>query len=75
MKLQELIEGRVSDMAYNAEYDREHNINQPPLMNYFVAINGRKWKEFKTEPDAMKAATAYHNKHPRVRVDVLPLKE
>lgn len=75
MKLQELFEGRVKDLAYNLEWDKQHSpASTLPVqqMKYDVTINGKVWKSFATEPDAMRAANNMYNKNPRLRVSVIP---
>lgn len=79
MKLHELFEGRVKDLAYNREYDRQHGQQTLPTIKrivpqYYVSINGKRWKDFDSEKSAMTAATTLHNRNPRLRVDVLPIK-
>ena len=83
MKLQELIEGKMKDLAYNLEWDRQHNPGPAPTptqikppevrMNYMVTIGHNPWKKFATEKEAMTAATNAYNKNPRRRVDVVPI--
>lgn len=79
MKLLELFEGKVKDLAINRDYDRQYG-RQPaptvklPVAQYYVSINGKKWKEFSSEKLAMAAANAIYNKNPKLKVDVLPLK-
>jgi hypothetical protein len=79
MRLQELIqENRLEQAYYNTEFDRANGPQQPSLpkiqANYYVSINGKHWKDFETEEAAMKSATTVHNKKPRLRVDVMPIK-
>lgn len=79
MRLQELFEGKVKDLAYNQEYDRQHDTTYTPparrsVPQYYVAINGKKWKDFETEKAARAAANTVYNRNPRLRVDVIPIK-
>jgi hypothetical protein len=77
MNIQEITEGRMKDLAYNQEWDRQHNPGPAPTipkqqMNYSVTINGKEWKDFPTESEAMRAANGVYNKNPRLRVSVVP---
>ena len=77
MNIQEITEGKVKDLAINREYDRQHSPGPGPTIpqkqtNYSVTINGKVWKNFATEPDAMRAANGIYNKNPRLRVSVVP---
>jgi hypothetical protein len=75
MRLQEITEGRVKDVAYNQEWDRQHS-PAPTIptqeMNYTVVINSKPWKDFPNEPSAMRAANSLYAKNPRLRVSVVP---
>jgi len=77
MRLQEITEGKVKDVAYNQEWDRQHNPGPAPAitkqkMNYTVVINSKPWKDFPDEPSAMRAANRLYAKNPRLRVSVVP---
>ncbi len=75
MKLQELFEGKVKNLAIDREYNKQHSpASTLPVqqMKYDVTINGKVWKSFATEPDAMRAANNMYNKYPRLRVSVMP---
>lgn len=81
MKLQELFEGKFKDLAYNLEYDKKYKpapsapIIKPKLpAQYYISINGKKWKEFDSEKYAMQIANTLYNKNPKLRIDVLPIK-
>ena len=86
MKITELSEGRVKDLAINADYDRIYgeqplpSVPEVPL-NYYVDINGKPWSEkgkikpFADERSALKAANAIYNKNPKLRVSALPYKK
>jgi hypothetical protein len=77
MNIKEITEGRVSDMAINRAYDMQHNPGPDPVgvpiqMDYSVTINGKVWKDFPTESDALKAANALYAKNRKLRVNVVP---
>ena len=77
MNIQEITEGRVKNMAIDAEYDRQNSPGPAPTppkkqMNYSVSINGKPWKDFSTEKEAMRVANSLYNKKPRLRVSVVP---
>ena len=77
MNIQEITEGRMKDLAYNQEWDRQHSAGPAPTipqkqMNYSITINGKVWKDFSTEQEAMRAANGVYNKNPRLRVSVMP---
>jgi len=78
MKLFELFEGRVSDkLILDKEWEKQNGPQpepSPPVrqMNYIVTINSKPWKEFATEPEAMRVATAIYNKNRKLRVSVTP---
>jgi hypothetical protein len=75
MNIQEIKEGRVKDLAYNLEWERQHSAGPTPShtqLNYNVTINGKVWKAFPTEPEAMRAAKSLYNKNPRLRISVGP---
>ena len=77
MNIQEIKEGRVKDLAYNQEWDRQHSPGPAPTipkkqMNYGVTINSKPWKDFATEQEAMRAANSIYNKNPRLSILVIP---
>ena len=77
MNIQEIKEGRVKDLAYNQEWDRQNSPGPAPTISkkqstHSVTINGRPWKEFPSEQEAMRAANSIYNKNPRLRVSVVP---
>ena len=77
MKIQEITEGRVKNMAIDKEFDRQNSPGPAPTpsvqpMNYSVTINGKVWKDFPTEQVALKAANAIYDKNRRLRVSVVP---
>lgn len=75
MKLQELFEGKVKNLAIDREYNKQHSPASTlhvQQMKYDVTINGKVWKSFATEPDAMRAANNMYNKNPRLRISVMP---
>jgi hypothetical protein len=77
MNIKEISEGRVKDLAYNKEWDKQHSPGPAPTIpkktaNYSVTINGKPWKDFITEPEAMRAANSLYNKNPRLQVSVMP---
>jgi len=75
MKLQELFEGKVKNLAIDREYNKQHSPASTlhvQQTKYDVTINGKVWKSFATEPDAMRAANNMYNKNPRLRVSVMP---
>lgn len=80
MNIKEISEGRVKNMAIDAEYDRQNSPGPEPTptkpitkkMNYNVVVNGKLWKAFATEAEAMRAATGAYNNNPRLRVSVTP---
>lgn len=88
MKLSELFEGRLKNLAIDQEYDNKH-IPQPQIsrlptkkaLNYYITINGRPWREngeikpFETERIALTAANSLHARKPQLRIDVLPYKK
>ena len=52
----------------------------PELANYYVLINGNRWKvDFQTHQLAAEAVENFLNNHPklrgRVRIDILPIKK
>ena len=73
-----MADGRVSDAQYNKEFDKANGQWEPSLPKikptHSVFINSKHWKDFETEEAAMKSATTVHNKKPRLRVDVMPIK-
>ena len=82
MKLYELIEGRVSDLAYNMAYDAQHTPYTPPPstpkkkpFNYCLSINGKQWGEFENEAAALRSATSMHNRKPYLKIQVMPVKK
>ncbi len=88
MKLIELIEGRVKDLAIDMEYDRKNSpapqyVRPQPkkMLNYYITINGKPWKEdgeikpFETEQSALNAANSLHAKKPRLSISVFPYKK
>lgn len=80
MNIQEIKEGRVKDLAINREFDRQNSPGPAPTpqvaprkqSTHSVTINGKPWKDFSSEQEAMRAANSIYNKNPRLRVLVVP---
>ncbi len=77
MNIKEITEGYWKNKAIDAEFDRQNSPGPLPTlpkkqMNYSVTINGKAWKDFATEPEAMRAATSVYNNNRRLRVSVVP---
>ena len=68
-------EGKMKDVAYNREFDRQNSSGPTPIINqktYDVTINGKFWKDFVTKQDAMQAANSLYNKNSKLRISVVP---
>jgi hypothetical protein len=77
MNIQEITEGRVKDLAYSKEWDRQNSPGAAPTvpkpqMTASITINGKHWKDFPTEQEAMRIANSVYHKNPRLRVSVVP---
>jgi len=72
MKLCELFEGKLKNLAIDREYDKKYSPTQPK-MTHKIVIRGNDWREFSSELAALKAANTLKLKNPRLKVDVLPL--
>ena len=68
-------EGKMKDVAYNREFDRQNSPGPAPTINqktYNVIVNGKFWKDFVTKQDAMQAANTLYGKNPKSRISVMP---
>ena len=80
MNIQEITEGKVKDLAINREFDRQNSPGPTPTpqmplkkqSTHGVSINGKLWKDFSSEQEAMRAANSIYNKNPRLRIQVMP---
>jgi len=86
MRLQEISEGRVKDLAIAREYEKTYGDQPEPSayeepFNYYITINGQPWKSggkikpFANEKRALAAANGLYAKNPRLKIDVLPVKK
>lgn len=75
MRLQELFEGKLKNLAIDREFDGPLFRSTLPAItyNYRLSINGKLWGQFKTEQQAIAAGNKIRLTKPYLRIDVVSI--